>query len=1082
MKPRTLLTLACFLLPSISLVAGEPLQPTIAALLKRSDPSFTTPLDRAMQGIPIGNGAMGTMVWTPLDEGGLAFQINRVDAWSASNISGEGPYYTNSLPSLARLIVRSAVPLQQGMKSYAASLNMADATADVVVNAEKGTFESSSFISATRPVLVTELKDTRPGAKGFTVGVGQWRIPLDADLVATMKKSYSAPKFPGLGPKAEIFDDCAVVSEVFQNKDHYLKYAVVVGAIAGKVSVRQEEPRSAWLDLTPGDKGGVVVLTATAVSDDPAVDAAEVARKEFVAARDAGIATLRSEHQEWWTGFWNGLGTYVSLDSADGLANYLESIWFANLYQTAITSRGVCPPKFNGSVFLADRDYRCWGGQFWLWNTEGMYFPLFAQNAMSLIDPFYNMYWRNLPSAKQDAKDLWNAEGAWYPEGCMYYQKVVERTPEQVVAEQAKRLGDKAVFSHISHLLSGTAEVAWMFYKRYNYTGDVEWLRNRAYPLLKETAAFYMSYFKKGEDGFYFIYPTNAHEAYKGVKNGMMDLAAVRWLMPRLIQASETLGVDADMRPRWKEFLENQPPYPTMDMPGAKELYADFPDDTYAPGLLGAVKGRHNGEAVRVTPTWPFENIGTGISKPEELERMRRTLLSEIFGNPDVWMGYPSWSRTPIMAARLGMKEHLAKLLIRSAVNCRQQRMFVGLDHEIGLVRGEVSQLASAAVNEAMLQSHNGLIQIFTALPQAWNARFRLLAEGDILVEGESKDGVVGFVVLEPRRDAEVALVNPWPGQKVTMKSGKETKILDGERIPLKLAKGERYLLSPESGAVATIPDLIVNPEKSMRFQWRPDPKKDALNERYLGMLGAPLPHEPAEIEVGPFSPKSAEEMDAQFLLNVGDGRFGLNVPVPNLITWSPEHGGSINFLFPEKKLGKRYFALVAEKGKDESLLLKDFDVSADFFPQQSPFMGFFFKQQNHYGSGVYYAAIGSAKTGGNQTVMCFGQQGIDVNLNGSMLRSIPLEFPLENGVGYRLKMSVRQVKGLPMRYADVTLQVSKATAPDTILAKGEMRLNLSNDNMPDLGQAGIYVNAAYPDPAGDQSVLANNFQLKAIP
>lgn len=1062
------LTLAVILAVASASHAATKLDPQIAAFLERSNPVYEKPMDRGLQGIPIGNGSLGTMVWTPLDEGGVVYQLNRVDSWAADNVPGFNPYYLNTLPSLARLVVRPLLPLPESITPFEASLSMGDATARTRVGEGKEAFTSASFVSATRPVMVVELRDGRPGSKGFSAALGQWRAPIDPGLSTRVQSLYGGGKYPGDGPRVEQIDGDAVVSEIFQTKTHYLEFAVAMGTMDAKATLRQDDSRSIWVEFAPSGDGSAVLLSAVVVSDDPAVSAIELARKELADARAQGLAGLQQENQAWWVNFWNGIGTYVSLESPDGLANFLESVWFGNLYQTAITSRGVNPPKFNGSIFLADMDLRVWGGPLWTWNTESMYFPLFAQNAIHLIDPFYNMYWRNLPAAQENARDLWDAEGAWYAENAVYYEKLLERTPEQIAMERKKRL-EEPVFSFTSHLMTGAAEISWMFYKKYDYLGDEQWLRDRAYPLMKETAAFYMSYFQKGEDGKYFIYPSNAHEAWFGVRNSIMDLAAVRWLMPRLIAASEKLELDAEKRPKWQEFLDNQPPYPTMDMPTASELAPKLPEDTYAPGLMGpkTVVNVQNGEAVRVTPTWPFEDIVPGRAPEEDLERMRRTLLSETFGNPITWMGYPGWSRTPIMAARLGMKDTFKTMLIRSAVFARQEQMLIGLDHENGLVRGEASQLVTTAINDALLQSHNGLIQLFYGWPDEWNARFRLLAEGNFFVEAEIRDGGRIFAALEPRADGKATVVNPWPGQKVRLQSGGKTTLLEGERFNLQLKRGEKLVLMPETSALTAVPPAAVDPDKSMVFNWHRDPKTEEILPRSLSMLGDPIDRTVTPVGFGPFTPASQEEIDQHFLINAGHGYYGVNIPLTNRAVFSANPPG-IQMEFPPGAQGNLYAAFVNEAGKDESILVNGFTAEADFTPTATPYFGFFFKQRNLYGSGAYFAAIGTSrsvypKTSSDKGALFFGRTLPSGNLPMALQQVLPFESDIESGVTYRVRLVVKPVNGLPMRYADATLSVAKASDPGTPLGSTTFRLNLSNDNMPDIGQFGLYVYGGFP-------------------
>lgn len=1061
---------------------GPDLRPVMSNLLARNAPAFDVPIERSEDGIPLGNGDLGTMFWTPTDEGGLAFQLNKVDAWAADD--GEGPYYTNTLPSLARLIIRPSRPLQEGMTRYHATLSPRDATANLRVDYAHGSLLARSFVSATRPVLVTEISDTRPGAGEISIALGLWRIPIDES-----GKS---------GTQIVLADDHVVLEQTYVTRTHYLQYAVVLGVAGGKIRITQQEPRSAWVFLTPGKNRKAVVLVTAAVSHDPKVDAVALAREQLTAARKAGTSRLLAEHAAWWGRFWNNSGAYVSLHSPDRLADFLEAIWYMCLYQTASTSRGICPPKFNGSIFLGDRDFRAWGGSYWLWNTESMYFPVFAQNAIELAKPYYDLYWSQLPVARLNARQLWNSDGAWYSEGCLSpYQQPVELSPERVKAAQARNL-DNPVYNYTSHIHTGGAEIAWIFYKRYAYTQDVTWLRDRAYPLMKDVAAFYMSYCRKEQDGRYHISKTNGHEAYWGIRDGIMDLAAIRWLIPCLIDSSRTLNLDAEMRPEWQEFLDNLAPYPTAETPGAQELY-NFAPSTFAAGLLGAVPGRYNAEAVRCTPTWPFEDIGVGISPPEVLERMRRTLTTELFGNPDAWAGYPGWSRVPIMAARLGMPDLLKRLLRRSAICARTYPSMVGLDHELGIVRGEVSQIASTAVNEALLQSHNGLLQLFPAWPDDWDARFCLLAEGNIVVEAEKTHDKCRFLALRPNLDARIILLNPWPGRALTCRVDGKQQRLAGERIPLKLAAGKDYLISSEETAMTRVPKLNSTGGNGLIKEYADQQLK--LSRR-MGLKADNRLAKPvvASIKFGPFSPTSDEETSAHFLVNIGNDLFGENFVHPELKLFSPAHGGSIalgSFTSANASTDPEYLkklpvapeggveelplmncAYVMEKGKDETAYLADFTMEADFIPERTRLFGFFFRQSQLRTTGAYHATVERDING--KTYIRFGLNQRDPNPGLTWLRRVPVDINVRDDEVYHLRLTIRNVLGLPMRYADATLEVFLPNDGNRLAATGAMRLNLSVDNMPDAGQAGPFVWHAYPsDHAGESwMVYVRNFAI----
>jgi hypothetical protein len=108
------------------------------------------------------------------------------------------------------------------------------------------------------------------------------------------------------------------------------------------------------------------------------------------------------------------------------------------------------------------------------------------------------------------------------------------------------------------------------FWDHYLVTGDVEFLRKRVVPALKELALFYEDFLTvTDKDGKYIFVPSfspennpaNTSPSAMLVINASMDIAVCREVLANLIQASEILGTDADSVPKWKAMLEKMPPY-----------------------------------------------------------------------------------------------------------------------------------------------------------------------------------------------------------------------------------------------------------------------------------------------------------------------------------------------------------------------------------------------------------------------------------------------------------------------------------------------------------------------------------------
>ena len=74
-----MLVIAWFWSQSVSPAQAATLSADYPALVARADLSINQPVTRSEEGLPIGNGRMGTLLWTEGDK--LRMQINRVDVF-----------------------------------------------------------------------------------------------------------------------------------------------------------------------------------------------------------------------------------------------------------------------------------------------------------------------------------------------------------------------------------------------------------------------------------------------------------------------------------------------------------------------------------------------------------------------------------------------------------------------------------------------------------------------------------------------------------------------------------------------------------------------------------------------------------------------------------------------------------------------------------------------------------------------------------------------------------------------------------------------------------------------------------------
>jgi hypothetical protein len=97
------------------------------------------------------------------------------------------------------------------------------------------------------------------------------------------------------------------------------------------------------------------------------------------------------------------------------------------------------------------------------------------------------------------------------------------------------------------------------------------------------------------------------------------------------------------------------------------------------------------------------------------------------------------------------------------------------------------------AINEMLLQSHEGVIRLFPCWPKDMDARFGTLrAAGAFLVSAELKGGVISGVKIFSERGRDCSVINPWPDRKVqVVRNGKNAETVSGDRFTLKTSVNE---------------------------------------------------------------------------------------------------------------------------------------------------------------------------------------------------------------------------------------------------------------------------------------------------
>ncbi len=804
------------------------------ALISRADLIYQLPAEHPVQGQPIGNGRMGTMVWTT--PGAIHFQINRSDVFAVDKRhAGSYADAADYCSACAQVTLEvGGTPFAAG-DGFAQRLSLYEAECALVGDdlSARCFVSAAETLSAPTDVLAVEIDDRRANPQSIRLTLSMWRPPevRVADHLARYAFANDTSSIHGDQ------HDRILLTQQFTEGEHYCASTVAAGVVGSETQLEASEERARALIL-PAAAGKRTVLLASAASWSRDEDTGIKALALLDAAARQPYAALRAAHTRWWEEFWGG--AFLHLHSEDGLADFMERVRTLHLYYMASTSRGLFPPKWNGSLFTTDGDQRAWGAQFWVWTTEMHYYALLAADAADLCEPFFRMYRRQLEACQQAAAQRWGVSGAFYPETTSFDGPMV--LPQDVVEEfravflghrpattLSARLRELCRYEHhlhtqlyplenrsanhityISHVASSACELAVQAWWRYRYTGDVQWLRACAYPLLREAVEFYRGLAVRAEDGYYHLHALNQHEDFWAANDGIWDLSAIRGTAPLAIAAAEILGVDADLRLAWQELLDHLAPYPLGREPQAQALTGGvLADDVWAAGYLGEVDGQHNPEDVWLAPVFPFEDWTLETRDPAtdaivrkliELAPRMRSILQGDSCNTTI--------RTPIAAARAGRGADLPALLAAYYMAFGPLSNGWSLFEGHGKIENQAHSIEplgciATILQEGLLQSvsprpgQGEIINVFPAWPQAWDASFQLLARGGFLVSSAMRDGQVKFVEIESRLGEECRLRNPWSASCTLSQVGGATQHLDDDILQFNTEPGSRYRLLP---------------------------------------------------------------------------------------------------------------------------------------------------------------------------------------------------------------------------------------------------------------------------------------------
>jgi alpha-L-fucosidase 2 len=717
------------------------------------------------EGIPLGNGDMGALVWGDGDP--LRITLDKYDVWETRSKWPTDPRY--NYKGMRELIAakqfdeavrifelegrdpKNPAPTKLPMprmefdfgeqpRAYAARLDLYNAAAGGTLTLAAGALSWSAFVHADKNVLVVRFK--------LPAGVQLKRLKVSLDHLDQSARQrlaamgYPAPEIGANGSRA------------------WLEQRLPAN---GRYVVMHEKV------LNGQELSVYVTIVYKPDNSDPKPEAEK--NLDEVSKQTAGA--LLTGHSRFWRDHWQRC--FLTIPDAK-----LENLFYVEMYKLGCCSRyGKFPISLQG-IWTKDGSLPPWAGDYHLdMNVQESYWPVYASNHLDAGQPLYERFFQNLPRYKKMCLDFFGFEGA------------------HARCEQA--LDGSPIFGwYTANFFPGCG--AWLalhYWQHWLYSRDKDFLRERAYPFMRPFMQTYSNLLEDGPDGRLHI-PLDCSPEFKDDTGAAWgsdvsgELALIRRLGAALIEAAEILGMSDPDLPRWREILARLVDYPT-----------DSTGLLLWPGQALTESHRHFSHLMAIHPTGLVNIEGSDGDRKliaDSLATIRWKGTGAWTGWSFPWMSLiASRSGEPYMAWNM-LAEYFRFISTNTFHMNGDPRHFGDSGWDYKPVTLEAGFASAAAVMEMLLQSWGGKIRVFPAVPEFWPAAYfeKLRAEGAFLVTARREKGQTQFVEIFSEAGETCRLKNPFPAKEVILaESGAGKRSLQGDWLEFKTEVGKKYLLTP---------------------------------------------------------------------------------------------------------------------------------------------------------------------------------------------------------------------------------------------------------------------------------------------
>lgn len=535
--------------------------------IEKHDPIQERAAEKWEQGLPLGNGKIGGMVWGGRAGKPLILSLDQAEIWDLRYYTPpndktwteykkqlaehranemEGFVCNQNKPHVMRIPVGRLEMSPAGkLAAHTSRLRLLQGRCEGILQTEEEKIPYSVWISAKRQLVVLEYKKEQLNSK--------WKfVCRDGDY--TIEDSEEATAFHHQIRMSELIKEWG-----------YPKFRQ---ESCGEIQCfGQDIPQSGGFSVACLQKEKYMLISIQ-WSRESAQKAKEQAIKAIKEGLRAGIQQMRKEHDEWWMSYYQASAISIPDTRLEGYY-YLQMYMLGSCTRPHDIHMTMCGPwtDDNNMMPICGNDYH--------WNNEQemQVWPVYTSNRVEFGDPMFDMIENNLEILKEVCKLHFKTEGAFLAHSTDPYLH--------------------PSYSNVDNFeLNGLPWICFHYWKRYLYTMDKDFLEKRAYPVMKLAIMPILAELTIGKDGKLHL-PWTSSPEYHGIDETLrwldkkepdwsirfgpdatIDLALTRFLLKTLCEVSIILECDEQLRMKWQNTLDNLASY-TLDDLGGLAVRAD---------------------------------------------------------------------------------------------------------------------------------------------------------------------------------------------------------------------------------------------------------------------------------------------------------------------------------------------------------------------------------------------------------------------------------------------------------------------------------------------------------------------------